>query len=127
MGIVPFVVAWSYNLWKVLSWCLIFATPLLIAFSILVDDTRERGDEREVCRRDHEHFVAYRSLAPVLIAALFAAYFRGPNPITSLLPSALRDFFTQLPYVLLMAAGILYITLPRAILLWTEPDMEEPL
>jgi hypothetical protein len=38
---------------------------------------------------------------------------------------ALRAFFDQLPYELLVAAAILYYTLPQAILLWTEPDMED--
>jgi hypothetical protein len=30
----------------------------------------------------------------------------------------------QLPHFLLVATGILYVTLPQAILLWTEPDMD---
>jgi hypothetical protein len=30
-----------------------------------------------------------------------------------------------LPFILLMATLFLYMTLPQAVLLWTEPDMEE--
>jgi hypothetical protein len=84
----------------------------------------EGGDERELHRREHAHYVAYRYLGNVLVLALFAAYFRGPNPFTPALNPALRMFLYHLPYVLLMADDILYVTLPQAILLWTEPDME---
>jgi hypothetical protein len=33
-------------------------------------------------------------------------------------------FFDKLVYGLLIASFILFLTLPQAILLWTEPDME---
>jgi hypothetical protein len=58
------------------------------------------------------------------LTALFAGYFRGPNPITPLVPLALRGFLMQLPNVLLMATVLLHATLSQAILLWTEPDMD---
>lgn len=98
---------------------------LFIVLTWLAGDMRARGDERETHRRDRAHYVAYYSLGYGLIAALFAAYFRGPNPITPLLPLTQREFLMQLPYIILVATGILYITLPQAILLWTEPDMED--
>jgi hypothetical protein len=41
------------------------------------------------------------------------------------LPLALRGCLMQLPSIILWATGILYFTLPQAILLWTEPDMEQ--
>jgi hypothetical protein len=95
-----------------------------IVFSWVAGDMRARGDERETHRRDHAHFRAYYFLGYGLIAALFAGYFKGPNPITPLLPPALQQFLLQLPYIVLVATGMLYLTLPQAILLWTEPDME---
>jgi hypothetical protein len=98
---------------------------LLSVLTWLAGDMRARGDERETHRRDHAHYVSYYSLGYGLIAALFAAYFRGPNPVTPLLPLGLREFLIQLPNIMLVATGILYITLPQAILLWTEPDLEE--
>lgn len=58
------------------------------------------------------------------MAALFAGYFAGPNPITPLLPMSLRSLLSKLAQILLVATGILYITLPQAILLGTEADME---
>ena len=42
----------------------------------------------------------------------------------TLAPLTLRGFLMQLPNVLLMATVLLYATLPQAILLWTEPDMD---
>ncbi len=62
--------------------------------------------------------------AMVLQLALFAGYFAGPNPITPSLPLAPRTFLVKLPQILLAATIWIYITLPQAILLWTEPDME---
>ncbi len=56
-----------------------------------------------------------------LVAALFAGFFADPNPITSFLPLALRTFLIKLPQMLLMDTLFIYITLPQAILLWTEP------
>ena len=47
------------------------------------------------------------------------------NPFYPKWAPALRVFIDHLPYGLLFAAGILYYTLPQAILLWTEPNMEQ--
>ncbi len=112
------------------AWILVGCGTLFIAlfivFTWIAGDMRARGDEREAHRRDHAHFVAYYRLGYGLIAALFASYFRGPNPITPLLPLAVQQFLLQLPYILLVATLMLYMTLPQAILLWTEPDMSQP-
>jgi hypothetical protein len=108
----------------IVSTCLILITALAIVFSWLAGDMRARGDEREMHRRDHAHFRAYYIPGYGLVAALFAGYFSNPNPITPHLPTALQAFLLQLPHVLLVATVILYISLPQAILLWTEPDME---
>ena len=104
--------------------CAILFIALFIVLTWLGGDMRARGDEREIYRRDHAHYLAYYFLGYGLIAAFFAGYFRGPNPITPLLPLALQGFFMQLPYIILGGTGILYVTLPQAILLWTEPDID---
>jgi len=105
---------------------LILIVALLIVFSWLVDDRRMRRDERETYRHEHARARAYRTLGTLIAPAFTAFYlFGGPNPITPHLPLVVRPFFMQLPYVLLTAILFLYITLPQAILLWTEPDMEE--
>ena len=126
VGFTALVLAWfSEPAQTFAAWCIVLAYSLLLAITSLVGNGYDSGDEREIYRRDHAHFMAYRSLGYVLVLALFAAYFRGPNPVTPALAPALRSFLYQLPYELLMAAGVIYLTLPRAILLWTEPDMEE--
>lgn len=125
-GFTALVVVWFSDPAQTLAtWCIVLAYSFLLAITSLTGTGHEPGDEREIYRRDHAHFLAYRSLGYVLVLALFAAYFRGPNPVTPAVAPALRSFLYQLPYGLLMAAGVIYVTLPRAILLWTEPDMEE--
>ncbi len=104
---------------------LIVAVTLMIIFTAIAGDMRARGDKREMHRRDHAHFLAYRFFSYLFVAALFAGYLTGPNPITPLLPAAVQAFVAELPKFLVVAAIILYITMPQAILLWTEPDMEE--
>ena len=86
----------------------------------------EKDDERETIRRDHAHYVAYRFLSTILVAALFCAWFYSPNPATSVVSPGVRFFLQHLPYGALFAGGILYFTLPQTILLWTEPDMTAP-
>jgi hypothetical protein len=39
--------------------------------------------------------------------------------------AAVQVWLDRLPWALMIAWGILYYTLPQAILLWTEPDMED--
>jgi hypothetical protein len=104
--------------------CGILFLALWIVFSWLAGDMRTRGDEREMHRREHAHFRAYYFVGYGVVAVLFASFFAEPNPITLLLPLALRTFLIKLPQVLLLATILTYITLPQAILLWTEPDME---
>ncbi len=105
--------------------CMILMVGLLAIFSWIAGDMRARGDEREMHRRDHAHYQAYYILGYGLIGALFAGGFRGPNPATPHLPLALQAFLVQLPKILLIATFFLYATLPQAILLWSEPDMED--
>src|SRR5512135_837508 len=106
--------------------CGIVYIALWIIFSWLAGDPGTGGDEREVHRRDHAHFRAYRIFSFFLLGGAIAFSFRGPNPIALLLPTALRGYFTQSPYLSPFAPPLIYTTLPAAILLWTEPDMEQP-
>jgi hypothetical protein len=68
--------------------------------------------------------VAYKWWDLTLIPAMAAvglknnAFYPGWDP-------AVRMFIDRLPFGLLIGAGILYYTLPQAILLWTEPDMDQ--
>jgi len=105
----------------------IFWVGLLTIFTWIAGDMRARGDEREMVRRDHAHYLAYYAVGMSLIVAIIAGSFQGPPPSGLLKPLALRAFLVPLPKVLLWATFFLYLTLPQAILLWTEPDMEEGL
>ena len=98
---------------------------LSIVFSWIAGDMRGRGDEREMHRRDHAHYLAYYALFYFLVGELIVGNYHGPNPITPFLPQALRALLAQLPYFLFLATFFLYLSLPQAILLWTEPDLEE--
>ena len=109
----------------ILCACMVLGTALAIVFSGISGDMRVRGDEREMHRREQAYLQAYALFGKLVVAALIAdACFRGRNPITPLLPLALREGMVDWSSALFMAAGLLYLTLPQAILLWTEPDME---
>jgi hypothetical protein len=82
------------------------------------------GDERETTRRDHAYFQAYWWWDLTLLPALAAVGLKN-NSFYAAWSPAIRYFVDHLPFGFLVAAAILYYTLPQAILLWTEPDMEE--
>lgn len=109
----------------ILSGGMILGTALAIVFTSIAEDPRARGDEREMHRSEHAHFQAHSLFAKIVVAAIIAnIFFKGHNPITPFIPAALRGGMVQWPQALLMAIGLLYISLPQAILLWTEPDMD---
>jgi hypothetical protein len=105
--------------------CMILFVALFVPFTWVAGNMRSRGDEREMHRRDHAHFRAYYFFLPILMGELFIRYFREPNHFAPPLPLTLRGFLVQ-PNILSVSALLLYATLPQAILLWTEPDMEDP-
>ena len=76
-------------------------------------------DERDDRRRDQAHYLAYRvlTLLTYFVWGLFATVRMGPVFGTTGLPF---DFALLGALATLMLA----LTLPQAILLWTEPDME---
>lgn len=105
--------------------CMALGTTLAIVFSGIAGDMHARGDEREMVRRYHAHFEAYSLFGKLVLVAMIAQpFFRGRNPIARLLPPALRGGMMDWSSALWMTACIVYLTLPQAILLWTEPDME---
>jgi hypothetical protein len=83
----------------------------------------ESGDERERLRRNQAYYVAYKWWDLTLLPALLAVGLKN-NQFYQAWHPVLQNFIDNLPYGLLVASGILYYTLPQAILLWTEPDME---
>ena len=68
------------------------------------------NDERDLRRRDRMHFYAYR----IVVSLILLGYFLGRDPFQH----------PQVGNALLVGALILGLTLPQALLLWIEPDME---
>ncbi|HEV2325284.1 MAG TPA: hypothetical protein VGS10_15130 [Terracidiphilus sp.] len=108
----------------IIAGCMFFSLALVVVLTGLSGDLRARGDERETHRREHSISRGYPYVGFGIMAALFAGSFGVTNPATSPMPQALRDFLVQLTFILLMATLFLYVTLPQAILLWTEPDLD---
>ena len=79
------------------------------------------NDERELHQRDRAHYQAYQWFA---VTAFFLSMYAAPQ-----LLGRAHLSVDQLLYLIhggLMSATILLFTLPQSILLWNEPDMEEP-
>lgn len=75
-----------------------------------------RNDERELLLRDRAHYRAY----PVLFAVIVFIWV-----ITLWTPRMYSPALEHRLVLLLATAGILIaVTLPQALILWTEPDME---
>jgi hypothetical protein len=101
--------------------------PFVLLFGLRVwepepRDSEWRNDEREQAQRDHAHFQAYQALIVALAPMwLLAAWAAGSARLLAWLPMPP----VQLMYGLVLATLAMAITLPQAILLWTEPDMVE--
>ena len=85
----------------------------------------EGGDERERIRRYHASYLAYNYVdLAFLPAILFAFAQNGPEAQRG--GPAMHLLLGNLTWGMFAAAVILYYTLPQAILLCSEPDMEVP-
>lgn len=83
------------------------------------DPDEYRNDERELARRDRVHYQAYQGICGLLALIWFLAMWELHPP--HFLPAGLLPI---LLYLLALPGVLLAITLPQAILLWTEPDLE---
>jgi hypothetical protein len=116
----------SYDAPRLATWCLFGAVGLNLVLLHLVGRSSEATDERESHRWDYAYARAYLWPGYCLVFALFASGLtKKLTPISPSTIPALHAFEAQFPYMLLMAAGVLYVSLPQAILLWTEPDIME--
>jgi len=103
--------------------------PSLLALKLRVyqavpagDDSAWRSDERELHQRDHAHYLAFQAIGAVICVPMLIASMRLIRPsLMSWIPMPPDAMY----YGLTLVALILFLTLPQAILLWTEPDMEE--
>ena len=88
------------------------------------DDTSWRNDERELSRRDRAHYQAYSAvglclLAILLLAALELQMLLGSRHLQWLSVTVML----QMIFGIALAGSVLMVTLPSAIILWTEPDI----
>ena len=86
------------------------------------DESAWRNDERELHQRDHAHYLAYQAIGVAVCVPMLIASMRLIRPsLMSWIPMSPDAIY----YGLTLVALILFLTLPQAILLWTEPDMED--
>ena len=103
---------------------LIFAVALLV-FVSLSGLGEVGGDEREIHRRDHAYFIAHRKMGFLVVLAAFTVTLRGFGPLEGFLPAASRGLIMEgLARGVMFTLIMTFVTLPQAILLWTEPDMD---
>jgi energy-coupling factor transporter transmembrane protein EcfT len=80
-----------------------------------------RNDERELRQRDHAHYAAYQVLGGALAVLWLLASIRNDIPkLFNWIAMPPDELFCGL----ITIALTLFLTLPQAILLWTEPDMD---
>lgn len=88
------------------------------------EENEYRNDERELQQRDRAHYKAYQGLAAGLAAMWLLADWQANAPrLLAWLPGGPAIYL----YGLVLATVVVSQTLPQAILLWTEPDMEPDL
>ena len=85
------------------------------------DEVSFRNDERELAQRDRAHYMAYQAVGLAGLAPWMLSSLRMTKPgLTAWIPMGTDQLYFGLTTVVLL----LFLTLPQAILLWTEPDME---
>ncbi len=83
------------------------------------DESTWRNDERELGVRDHAHYQAYQAVfIGVLVILLLAFLSVKPSHIVSAV------VLLNLLFMAALVTMVLAITLPSAIILWTEPDVD---
>jgi hypothetical protein len=85
------------------------------------DETQYRNDERELNERGRAHYAAYQVMGVAMCVPWLFSSLRIMRP----------EWFggigmtpDEMYFGMLLIALTLFLTLPQAILLWTEPDME---
>jgi hypothetical protein len=106
----------------IIAGCMFLSVVVLLVLRDVGGDLRARGDERETLRRQYSISRAYPYIGFGVMASLISGSFGLP---TVNVTPGLREFLVQLAFILSMATFFLYGTLPQAILLWTEPDMDK--
>jgi hypothetical protein len=101
-------------------------TPFLMlalrVYQPVPEKSEYRNDEREMHQRDRAHYQAYQGITVGLTALWLLADWKMKAPrLLAWLPVSADVLLYGLVLIVIVAA----VTLPQAILLWTEPDMDE--
>jgi hypothetical protein len=85
-----------------------------------IDESAWKNDERELSRRDRAHYEAYKvvGLSPILVLLLSAVALWPRHPLLS------STTWLLILFAVAEVMTVLALTLPAAIILWTEPDMD---
>jgi hypothetical protein len=98
-----------------------FLMLALRVYQLPPEENQFRNDEREVRQRDRAHYLAYQVLSVALAGMwLLADWKLNSTRLLAWVPVSADAML----YGLVLAAVVVSVTLPQAILLWTEPDME---
>jgi hypothetical protein len=101
--------------------------PSTLLHPVVDDDPELRTDERALRRRDYAHYVAHGFLGALVAAAFILEFCNYSGLIGDIASNGLSSALVhRIVYFLLQIGYITSMTLPQAILLWTEPDIEEP-
>jgi hypothetical protein len=98
-----------------------FLMLALRVYQPALSDNAHRSDERELEQRGRAHYQAYQALTVVLAVLWLLA---GWNAFKPAWIAGLGPVAPLAVYGVVLAGIVLALTLPQAILLWTEPDME---
>lgn len=101
-------------------------TPILMlvlrVYQPAPEESEYRNDEREMHLRNRAHYQAYKVLTIALIVLWLLADWKMKVPR---LLAWMHVSVDGMLYGLVLMAIVAALTLPQAILLWTEPDMDE--
>jgi hypothetical protein len=85
-----------------------------------------RNDERAMARRDRAHYAAYRILGTLASITFLLEYLEHSVLQPGLAYINLSEaLVSRIIFVLLALMYLGFLTFPAAIILWTEPDMED--
>jgi hypothetical protein len=84
------------------------------------DESGWRNDERELGRRDRAHYQAYQAvMISVVLLLLLAFWALEPHHL-----NVSKDMLLNVMFLVALISTVMAMTLPAAIILWTEPDMD---
>jgi hypothetical protein len=80
-----------------------------------------KNDERELSRRDQAHYHAYQAVAVAVLVILLLAFWSIKPPLW-----VSAEILREAVFIVALLTSVLALTLPAAIILWTEPDIDTP-